>query len=284
MQSLTGKITGDSLTAVEWNQLPQEVQNVITGLGITLSSGDTNQLGKAVAGYVANGDFYIDSGAADAYVLGKVGAKQVAPAYADGFSAMFRAGNTNTGASTVNVGGLGVKDIKTAAGADPGAGVITTGEYVSLRYSLANDWFEITTVVVADASTTVKGIVELLTNAELAAGTDTTRAATAAAIAALFGTSLQASNGYARLPIKIGGAIDEIIIQWGQHTNSPTPGVGTLVSLPVAYPTAQFITVMGNSSTTTSGTTFVSTTMTLIDFLSISNSPNLVSRWISIGH
>ena len=75
-----------------------------------------------------------------------------------------------------------------------------------------------------DASTSQRGIVELLTNAELAAGTDTTRAATSAAIASLFGTSDRSTNGYARLPVKVGGAFSEIIIQWGFLA-----GAGTLV-------------------------------------------------------
>ena len=81
MQDLNDKITGNSLTAPEWNEVPSEIQNIIEGLGITLSGGDLNQLGKAIAGYVANGSFYTDSGAADAYVLSVIGSKQALPAY-----------------------------------------------------------------------------------------------------------------------------------------------------------------------------------------------------------
>jgi len=138
MQSLTGKITGDSLTATEWNQLPAEVQNVITGLGITLASGDLNQLGKAIAGYVANGQFYTDSGAADAYVLSTVGSKQAPSAYTTGARFIFVPGNTNTGASTVNAGGLGVKNIKTRDGRDPAAGVIQANQGIVLEYDGTN--------------------------------------------------------------------------------------------------------------------------------------------------
>ena len=104
MEDLNDKVTGNSLTATEWNQVPSEIQNVIEGLGILLSSGDLNQLGKGIAGYVANGNFYTDGGAADAYVLTKIGAKQTLPEYTDGMSAEFLASNTNTGASTVNGG------------------------------------------------------------------------------------------------------------------------------------------------------------------------------------
>lgn len=141
MQDLTGKITGSTLTAAEWNQLPQEVQNVITALGITLGSGDLNQLGKAIAGYIANGTFYTDSGVVDAYVLAVVGSKQPATAYTDGFEVSFVTANPNTGASTVNVAGLGVKNIKLTGGADPAAGDITGR--VKCVFDSGNDWFEL---------------------------------------------------------------------------------------------------------------------------------------------
>lgn len=141
MQDLNDKTTGSFLLAPEWNQVPSEIQNVIEGLGQTLSSGDLNQLGKGIAGYVANSNFYADGGAADAYVLSAVGSKQVAPSYADGFSVTFIAGNTNTGASTVNVAGLGVKNIKLSGGSDPKIGDISGR--VELVFDASSDWFEL---------------------------------------------------------------------------------------------------------------------------------------------
>lgn len=159
MQDLNDKITGGTLTALEWNEVPSEIQNVIEGLGITLSSGDLNQLGKAIAGYVANGAFYTDSGAADAYVLTKIGSKQSVTAYTDGLEAEFIADNPNTGASTVNVATLGVKNIKLRGGADPAAGEIDGR--VRIKFDSANDRFELirtgvltTIVTVTDATWT----------------------------------------------------------------------------------------------------------------------------------
>jgi len=139
MQDLNDKVTGNTLTAAEWNQVPSEIQNVIEGLGITLSGGDLNQLGKAVAGYVANGTFYTDSGAADAYVLSVVGSKQNPTEYTDGFEAEFVVGNTSTGSSTVNIAGLGVKDITGTSS----AGVLTAGDIVRLRYNTTSGEFDI---------------------------------------------------------------------------------------------------------------------------------------------
>ena len=158
MEDLNDKVTGGTLTAAEWNQVPSEIQNVIEGLGITLSSGDLNQLGKAIAGYVANGTFYTDSGAADAYVLTTIGSKQSITAYTDGLKINFLAANPNTGASTVNVAGLGVKNIKLSGGTDPAAGDITAR--TEAVFDLANDRFELirigqvktTVVTVSDAA------------------------------------------------------------------------------------------------------------------------------------
>src|SRR4030065_608139 len=124
MQDLNDKITGNTLTASEWNQVPSEIQNVIEGLGIALSGADLNQLGKAIAGYVANGSFYTDSGIADAYVLTAIGSKKSPVAHTQGMLISFIAGNDNTGTATVNVAGLGVKDLR-----DPGGAVLTANSF-----------------------------------------------------------------------------------------------------------------------------------------------------------
>jgi hypothetical protein len=142
MEDLNDKITGGTVTAAQWNQLPSEIQNVIEALGIALSGGDLNQLGKGIAGYVANGNFYTDSGVADAYVLSTVGLKQSAPAYTDGFTAVFTAGNTNTGPTTVNVGGLGVVNVFNKGAACVG-GEFVSGNSVTIRYDAANTRFNI---------------------------------------------------------------------------------------------------------------------------------------------
>jgi len=88
MQDLNDKITGNSLTANEWNEMPTELQNIIEAVGQTLSAGDLEQVRKSlnlvfisftelravaagmgtvlVSGYAASGDggggeFYWDS-------------------------------------------------------------------------------------------------------------------------------------------------------------------------------------------------------------------------------
>lgn len=139
MELLSDKITGGTLTAVEWNQVPKELENVITGTGQALTNADLNLLGKAIAGYVANGFFYTDTGTAGAYILNIIGSKQRAPSLTDGFKVEFITTNPNPGAATVNVASLGVINIKTQDGIDPLAGDISG--FVILNFDSASGNF-----------------------------------------------------------------------------------------------------------------------------------------------
>jgi len=141
VEDLNDFITGDTLTAAQFIQPMSEVQNIIEDLGITLSAGDLNQLGKAIAGYVANSTFYTDSGIANAYVLTKIGSKQTATAYTDGFFVSFIAGNVNSSTSTVNVAGLGVKNIVLPGGVALAAGDISGR--IEISFDSANNRFEL---------------------------------------------------------------------------------------------------------------------------------------------
>lgn len=87
------------------------------------------------------------------------------------------------------------------------------------------------------ATETIRGTAEFLTNAELKAGTDTTRFANASAILSLFSAStLNPTNSIIKIPINIGGAFVEFIIQtdrsdWG----SVSSGTETFA---LTFPTA----------------------------------------------
>lgn len=142
MEDLNDKINGNTLQATEWNQVPSELQNIIEALGQTLSAANLNQLGIGIAGYVANGNFYTDSGSADAYNVSTVGSKQSPFSYTDGMIVHFVPDNTNTGASTVDIAGLGVKDIK-FNGADPAADMIRAGVLITLKFNSVTDDFDI---------------------------------------------------------------------------------------------------------------------------------------------
>lgn len=115
------------------------------------------------------------SGSSNAYV---VAANQTLSAYYNGLDITFQANHTNSGASTLNVDGLGAVAIEKA-----GSVALTGGEIQSgSKYRVIHDG---TNFIILDptpvaASATVSGIVELATNAEANTGTDTVRALTPA--------------------------------------------------------------------------------------------------------
>ena len=96
------------------------------------------------------------------------------------------------------------------------------------------------------ATTTTQGVIEIATDAETKAGTDTERAIVPSALASLFGSSVRSGSGYVRLPVKVGGAFVEIIIQWAVGTFSAT---GTTNSFPLAFPSSVLAVVLGNTDT-----------------------------------
>jgi hypothetical protein len=82
-------------------------------------------------------NYAVDTGVANAYVV----APAAVTAYADGLLISFRTSNPNTGASTINVNGIGVKSIKRTSGEALGVGDILADIPVELRYSSATGFF-----------------------------------------------------------------------------------------------------------------------------------------------
>lgn len=142
MRLLSNKNTGDSLTAVnEWDELAKEVENIITTTGIALAGGNTVQVVRALAIYVSSGTYYIDSGAANAYVLTSVGILQSPVAYSDGQKIRWIALATNTGATTVNVAGVGVVDVVKGDTTPLDSGLIVAARISEAFFDLANNRF-----------------------------------------------------------------------------------------------------------------------------------------------
>lgn len=110
-------------------------------------------------------------------------------AYAAGQRFSFVASATNTGAVTLNINSLGAKDVTKRGTTALAAGDITSGQVVLVEYDGTR--FQMIGVTSA-ASDTVAGIVELATNAEAQAGTDTARAVTPAALASVTATDTRA--------------------------------------------------------------------------------------------
>jgi len=107
--------------------------------------------GVAIADIQNNTHRYkIDTGAANAYLI----ALTPAPAgYVEGQTFNFKAVNANTGASTINVNGLGVQTIKRRNGTDLRAGDIPSGSYCIIGYDGTN--FQLLDSIVTPIPTTL---------------------------------------------------------------------------------------------------------------------------------
>ncbi len=143
MRNIPTKVDGvDTLPAEEFNEFASETENAILASGQILSAGTTDLLGKAMTMHAASSDFYTDSGTADSYVLTPVAAFNAPFQLTEGLRIGWLPGNTNTGASTVNVAGLGVKNIvKSAAASALDAGDLVLNEYAEARYDAGSDTF-----------------------------------------------------------------------------------------------------------------------------------------------
>jgi hypothetical protein len=140
------------------------------------------------------------------------------------------------------------------------------------------------------ASTSLAGLVELLTNAELAAATDTTRAATAAAIASLFSNSTLANPGAIYIPVLRNGIFEKLIVQLGNYTSAVPAGGSVDITLPVTFPTAFLIAICCPAAAAYSGdgnalgTTKVSNSVLRINNGSLGNAGNTGAAWLAIGY
>lgn len=151
MRNISAKAdgVGDTLPASDFNaNLRSELQNIVTSAGFTLDpeggpDTDVEMLGKTVTQYANAGQYYQDSGAANAYVLARVGSLKALTSYIDGVTVLFKAGNANTGASTINVSSLGAKALRDNTDAALVGGEIIANGYVIARYNASNDRFEI---------------------------------------------------------------------------------------------------------------------------------------------
>lgn len=135
---VTNKVNGQQCDASDWNQLA-DIDNTIISSDQAPSTGDLNQIGKAMANYTATADFYTDSGSANVYTLTAISPFQTPSKYTNGMKIRFRPANNGTGAATVAVGALGAKSIKKADGVtDVASGDIVTTADLELRYDGTN--------------------------------------------------------------------------------------------------------------------------------------------------
>jgi len=158
----TSKVDGNTVGSAEWNQL-SDVDNLTTTSGQTPSTTDLFQLSIASARYSSGGQFFTDSGTANTYVLSPVSPFKspvdATNTYFNGMTITFRAGNANSGASTVNINGAGLKNLKKEDGStDLTAGDILTTKDSRFRY---NGTSFVLVQDIRPASTTNQGVAYL---------------------------------------------------------------------------------------------------------------------------
>lgn len=141
MQDLTGKVdsagppTGE-LPAAEWNQLAQEVKNLFLYATLTSSGADLEQVAKAIAHLPNAADFYTGGGTANAQTLAVIG-RPGAVGFVVGLRVRWKPVADNTGATTVNVNSLGVKDLRRPDGTVLQAGDLSTTRVAEAYYDNA---------------------------------------------------------------------------------------------------------------------------------------------------
>jgi len=100
--------SGDGLSADAFNAYMAELENIVTSADIVLNDEagpdtDFNMISKAVSAYTNAGSTYQDSGTSNSYVLSLTTNLKPVYKYYDRMTVMFKAGNSCTGASVINV-------------------------------------------------------------------------------------------------------------------------------------------------------------------------------------
>lgn len=111
MEDLTGQIIGDAISPTEWNHFNQEFKNVVSDTGQTPLDTNEDQLGIAISDYVHVAGFWTVGGTAAAITLTIQGSRQEPFALATGLTVSFRPTTTATGATTLTVGALALKNL-----------------------------------------------------------------------------------------------------------------------------------------------------------------------------
>ena len=135
-------------------------------------------------------NFAVDGGAADVYTAAM---PKTWTSYVNGATLLLEigSGNTNTGAATLNVDGLGARSIKTSAGEDPAAGDLVAGKVYHFIYDSSSSQFNMLSYASQDTVniSTVAGIAADVTSVAGVSSDVTTVAGVAANVTTVAGVS-----------------------------------------------------------------------------------------------
>ncbi len=139
---------GDTLPADTFNSIQDELENLAESDGFTLDpeigpDTDLEMMAKSFADYAVTSWSFIDSGSVNAYAVNNPGGFKKIAQYYNRMVVVFKATNTNTGASTINVQSIGIKDFTLNGGDDLYAGAVIEDKIIIATYNSSNDRFEI---------------------------------------------------------------------------------------------------------------------------------------------
>ena len=142
MEDLTTKVTGNTLLAAEFVQPMEEIQTVIQKSGIVLSSGDSQQMAKALSTLVPSASFMSCTGVMPTKVLTSINSHQVIDSYVDGMTFRFRSGDSNgVSGATIDVDSKGAKAVRRMDNGNIASGDISSVVDSEIRYDLSTDTF-----------------------------------------------------------------------------------------------------------------------------------------------
>lgn len=158
----------DSNDVVLWTQ--DNYYQSLDGSDLTAIDADIAQVDQNLSQ-----TFFIgtDVGVADAYDLDPAGVETLPTAYGDSMIIAFNPANANTGASTVRIGALAIKDLVNSDGSPLTAGFLTPGAIYQFAYVLGQFYFffksgMVTTSTIEDlAVTTAKLASNAVTTAKI---------------------------------------------------------------------------------------------------------------------
>lgn len=153
-----------NLTAAEFNNFITELENIALTTGQTLSGSDVYQLAKSMANYAVSGTLLLDSGVtAGAYVLAAPSPRMSPTNYFDGMQVRFFTTNSNTGASTVNINSLGIKNVNRSDGSSLQSGDILAGTEITITYRATLGYFILSQNVKISGAQSIQDLKTFLT-------------------------------------------------------------------------------------------------------------------------
>lgn len=139
---IESKREGSALTSAEFNQIPDELENVISKAGLTPTKSSLTQVSQSISQMVGDASFYATSGTANDIILSAISPRLAPAKLTNGMMVRFQALYENTEATSVNVGNLGAKTI-TIDGEPIDGGKLKVGKIYILTYVSSSDSFEL---------------------------------------------------------------------------------------------------------------------------------------------